>query len=324
MNECAPIFVSVYTRLDTFKKCIEALKENSLAIHSELYVGSDASSRAEDDALVKEVRDFAKGITGFKQVHLIFREQNIGGFESCIQAEKMILEKHGKIIFLEDDVIASKSFLSFLNEALSRFKDDQSVFSISAYCPPVAYAPQWNNRILVAPFHCPWGYATWLDRYQTISPRFNPYPQVIRDKTSVNYIIRNAPFMLEALRDDYFNSALGYADVRLSFQVMLRKMGSLYPAFSLTRNIGLDGFGMRMPRNDELIKQSICDDYEVLNWEKVVDADFQTRFVKNGMKPGQRYLIVSFLYRTGMREQFDFIISSARKVKKFLKSRRLL
>jgi hypothetical protein len=221
-------------------------------------------------------------------------------------------------------VIVSKSFLSFLNEALSRFKDDHSVFSISAYCPPVAYAPQWNNRILSAPFHCPWGYATWLDRYQAISPRCNPYPQVIRDKAIVNYVVRNAPFMLEALRDDHFNPALGYVDVRLSFQVMLRKMVSLYPSFSLTRNIGLDGFGARMARNDELMKQLICDDYEVLNWEKVVDIGFQTRLVKNGMKPGQRQLIASFLYRIGMREQFDFIISSARKVKKFLKSRRLL
>lgn len=324
MNECAPICVSVYNRLDAFKECIAALKENALAIHSEIYIVSDASSRFKDDDIVKDVREFAAGITGFKKVNLIFREQNIGGFESILQAEKMILEKHQKIIFLEDDVIVSKSFLSFLNEALNRFKDDQAVFSISAYCPPVAYAPQWNNRVLNAPFHCPWGYATWLDRYKVINPRVNPYPQVIRDKALINYIAKYAPFMLEALREDYFNQALCYADVRLSFQVLLHKMESLYPAFSLTRNIGMDGFGTRMPRNDELVKQLVYDNYEVSNWEKVVDVDFQTRFIKNSMKPGQRHLIVSFLYRTGLREQLDFIIVGARKVKKFLKSLHLL
>jgi hypothetical protein len=318
MEGLAPISVSVYTRLETFKKCIEALKKNPLAIHSDLYVISDASGRENDDALVKKVRDYAKRIIGFKKVNLIFREKNIGGFESCIQAEKIILERHGKIIFLEDDVIVSKSFLSFLNESLSRFKDDQKVFSISAYCPPVAYAPLWNNRVLSAPFHCPWGYATWLDRYQAISPRFNPYPLVIRDKALVNCLIKNVPFMLEALREDYFNPDLGYADVRLTFQVMLRKMESLYPACSLTRNIGLDGFGTRMPRNDELAQQLICDNYEVLNWEKVVDVDFQSRLVKNGMKPSQLQFIVLFLYRTGMREHLNFIITAARKLKKFL------
>lgn len=314
MNECAPIAVSVYNRINTFKKCITALRENYLAINSELYVISDASSQPKDDKLVDEIRGFAKGISGFKQVHLIFREKNIGGFESVVQAEKMILEKHEKIIFLEDDVIASKSFLYFLNAGLTHLKENKSIFSISSYCPPPAYTEKWKSRILIAPFHCPWGYATWKDRYQLVNARQNPYLTVLKDKSIIKYITRHAPFMLEALRSDYFNDT-GCADVRISFQMMLQGMKSAYPAVSLSRNIGFDGSGQKMGVNQELMCQSVCDDYEVVSWELIDDQSFQTRFVGHGAE-GNQQMIISTLYRLGLRDQLDSLVTTARRIKR--------
>lgn len=321
MNEfkTAPIAVIVYNRINTFKQCIDALKNNSLAVHSDLYIVSDASGKTKDDMLVDEVRSFSRQISGFKTVNFIFREKNIGGSESGMLAEKEIIEKHGRIIMLEDDVIVSKAFLAFMNNALDFYENDKSVFSISGYCPPVAYTPKWRNRMLVAPFHCPWGYATWADRYQTINPRINPYPSIINNKPIVNYIIKNCLFMIETLRSDYYQPTLGCIDVRLSFQVMLNKMVSVYPAISLTRNIGLDGNGFRMPRNDELMRQSIADDYNVDNYEKVIDLDFQKRFVRNGTENKKKQRILYIIYKLSLRERLDFIVIFFRKIKSALK-----
>jgi hypothetical protein len=314
MNECAPIAVTVYNRINTFKVCIAALRENPLATLSDLYVISDASSHPKDDKLIDEIRDFSRGISGFKQVHLIFWEKNIGGFESVVQAEKMILDKHGKIIILEDDVIASKSFLSFLNGGLTNLKENKSIFSISSYCPPPAYTEKLKNKMLIAPLHCPWGYATWKDRYQSVNTRHNPYLAVLNDKSVVSYITRHAPFMLEALRGDYINDT-GCADVRISFQMLLKGMKSAYPAVSLSRNIGLDGSGQKMGINYGLMKQSVCDDYEVTSWDLVDDQSFQTKLVRNGAE-GNRQLMLAMLYRLGLRDSLDPLVTAARRIKK--------
>ena len=43
-EKLAPIVISIYTRLDHFKKCILSLQENDLACESELFIYSDAAS----------------------------------------------------------------------------------------------------------------------------------------------------------------------------------------------------------------------------------------------------------------------------------------
>lgn len=316
MNAYAPIAVSVYSRVNHFKECISALQKNSLAVQSDLYIVSDASSRTSDDNQVEEVRDFARGITGFKNVNLIFREQNLGGFESVIQAEKIILEKHGKIIFLEDDVIASKSFLDFLNGGLTQYEDNKSIFSIASYCPPPAVTEKWKNSALSAPFHCPWGYATWKDRYQSINPRKNTYPVILNNKKIINYITQNAPFMLEALRGDYFND-MGCTDVRITFQMLLQGMVTIYPAVSLSRNIGFDGSGQKMGMNKNLMIQPICDDYDVTSWQIINDESFQTRLVGHGGEDSRQF-IISMLYKLGLRDRLDSVVTAARSVKRNL------
>ena len=72
-TEVAPIGISVYTRIDHFRRCIEALKNNTLARESELFIYSDAPSNVNDACLVGEVRKYAHSIRGFKSVRVIER-----------------------------------------------------------------------------------------------------------------------------------------------------------------------------------------------------------------------------------------------------------
>ena len=73
MRKLAPIGISVYTRINHFKQCIEALQNNILAEKSALFVYSDAASNKEDEYLVKEIREFTHSITGFKIVNVMER-----------------------------------------------------------------------------------------------------------------------------------------------------------------------------------------------------------------------------------------------------------
>ena len=136
-KEVTPIALFVYNRLGHTQRTIEALKKNILAEDSDLIVFSDAQkSEAEADA-VCEVRKFIREIDGFKSVSLVEREVNLGLARSIIDGVTTIVSKYGRIIVLEDDMVTSQYFLTYMNEALEKYADDDRVVSIHGYVYPV-------------------------------------------------------------------------------------------------------------------------------------------------------------------------------------------
>ena len=60
--DLAPVGLVVYNRLEHTKKTIEALKKNTLASDTDLYIFSDAPSKEEDEKSVSELRDYLKTV----------------------------------------------------------------------------------------------------------------------------------------------------------------------------------------------------------------------------------------------------------------------
>lgn len=274
---CAPILVSVYDRYDIFSKCIAALQKNDFSQNSEIFIVSDGPKNDSSVENINKVRDFARNIKGFKKLNLIFRTENFGSFKSITEAEHEILQKYGKIILLEDDIITTPGFLKFLNAALVRYEKDKSIFSVSSYVHPITYANKFNGYCLSAPFHCPWGYATWLDRYNKINPNINPLLEIKKHKNLYKILNKYSPLFLKSLIED-FNKNLGYIDVRISTQMMLRKMTSIYPAKSLSYNIGFDGSGERMKKESRALPD-LTEYYDVINWSPIYDSVFDKKFI---------------------------------------------
>ena len=77
-RDVAPIVLFVYNRPYHTKRTIEALKDNTLAKDSELFIFSDApkSEAGIDDVLA--VREIIKEVDGFKKVTVVQRDTNWG------------------------------------------------------------------------------------------------------------------------------------------------------------------------------------------------------------------------------------------------------
>jgi hypothetical protein len=318
MVKLSPILVSVYNRINHFKACISALQRNSLAEHSELYIVSDAPSREEDKKIVSDIRRYIEDIDGFKKLHPIIRERNMGAFESVTQAAEDVIESHGRLIALEDDIVVSNNFLRFLNEGLDVFETNKNVFSVTGYCPPWAYREELNGKVLVGDFHCPWGFATWADRNPMVLSRSNRYKDVIKDKYAKNFLLKKIPGILDTLREDSIRDA-GVGDVRVMTQMLLGKMITIYPPVSLSRNIGHDGSGVRQQFRDNgmqnlLSHQKIYDDYEVKSWEPIDDELFRMQLLDFG-RNGKKQLVLPLIYRLGLREVLDPVVKYLRKIK---------
>lgn len=172
MNEeysYAPVAVFCYNRCKELERMIKSLKSNVYAIDSELYIFCDGSKTAEDKKYVEQVRGYVREIRGFKSIHIEENRTNRGLAASIILGVSKILERYDRVIVIEDDLILSTNFLSWMNQALNFYASNEQIFSISGFSPSVI---RKGDKYLYDAFFTKkahsWGWATWKDRWKRV------------------------------------------------------------------------------------------------------------------------------------------------------------
>ena len=160
----APIALFVYNRPGHTRRTNEALQKNDLALESDIYIFSDAPKNNEATEAVLEVRQYLRQIDGFKTVTIIERETNFGLTRTIIDGVTSVVNQHGRIIVLEDDIVTSRYFLNYINRALDHYFRVQTVWHISGWSYPIDPNGLPKSYFLRVMF-C-WGWATWVDRWK--------------------------------------------------------------------------------------------------------------------------------------------------------------
>jgi len=239
MNKLAPIVLFVYDRLWHTQQTIEALKKNKFADKSELFIFSDAPKSNENLERVEKVREYIKSINGFMKIHIILREENWGLAKSIIEGVSTIVNKFGKIIVLEDDIVTSPTFLVFMNEALNFYQKNQKIWHISGWNYPIDYGDE--DVFMWRGMEC-WGWGTWKDRWQF----FDKNPALLIGKFEKEDIFK---FNIDNKRDNWRQVVLNHKKKMNTWAVFwyatiyLNDGLSVNPTFTFVKNIGLDGTG---------------------------------------------------------------------------------
>lgn len=238
-DNLAPIVLFVYNRLDHTKCTIDHLKKNRLANQSNLYIYSDAAKTIEDNPAVDAVRQYIKSVDGFKEVKIIERAANRGLADSIISGVTEVCEKHGKVIVLEDDLETSPWFLTYMNESLEMYKEQNQVMHISGCCYPIEPETPESTFFLQVPL-C-WGWATWHRAWQYFEKDLNMIGKFSDEQISLFNFDDTYDYFaqLTANRDGRLDTwfVFWYATVFLDGGL------SLFPSVSMVRNIGMDGSG---------------------------------------------------------------------------------
>mgnify|MGYP003302984369 CR=1 FL=1 len=162
MKTLAPVILFVYNRADNTAKTIEHLQRNYLSQDTELYVFSDGGRDDASWQAVNEVRAMLKGVTGFKRVNIIERPCNFYLERNVIEGITEVLSTHDRAIIMEDDICTSPYFLTYMNEALELYKDEERVMHIAGFTN--LDVPELGNTYFT-PHMSGWGWATWSDRW---------------------------------------------------------------------------------------------------------------------------------------------------------------
>lgn len=236
----APVALFVYKRADHARKTLAALAANDGAAETDLIVFCDGARGADDAQAVMQTRRVVQGAGGFKSLSIRERPENLGLAQNIVQGVGEILEAHGRVIVLEDDLITAPGFLTYMNQALDRYQDEPDAWHISGWNYPVD-ASDIADAFFWSVMNC-WGWATWADRWQHLKLD----PKVFVDAFSTHQI---RDFNLGD-RVDFWNQMERNAAGDLSswaifwYATVFKNQGlCLNPSQSLVSNIGLDGSG---------------------------------------------------------------------------------
>ena len=241
MNNTAPIILFVYNRLTHTQRVIEALKENSLAKDSELYIYADAAKDAKARHKVDQLRSYLPSITGFKNVYIHLRDTNLGVDENTIQGVTEVVNLHGRVIVLEDDLVTSPWFLKFMNEGLDFYENEHDVASIHGYVYPVRQ--KMKEVFFIKGADC-WGWATWKRAWDLFEPDgAKLLDKIVAEGLQQEFDFDNTYAYVEALKRQATGKTTEW-DIRWYASAFLAGKLTLYPGQSLVTNIGHDASGV--------------------------------------------------------------------------------
>ncbi len=237
MKTLAPIVLFCYKRLDTLKQTVESLQQNFLATESELYIFSDGAKKKEDLAAILAVRDYLKTVTGFKNVFIFEAPVNKGLANSIINGVTAVINKYGKVIVLEDDLVTSHNFLVYMNEGLDYYQNNPKIFSITGFSIPIKGLDENSVYFTQRANSCGWG--TWIDRWKEIDWEVKDYTALMRSRSTRRAFNRMGSDMTGLLTKQVKGKISSWA-IRWCYHQFKHDLYSVHPVVSKIINIGYD------------------------------------------------------------------------------------
>jgi hypothetical protein len=233
--ELAPILLFTYNRPELTKKTIHALQQNVLAGESELFIFSDGPKDEGDFNQVRAVRNYIKTIGGFKKIEVYESAKNNGLANSIIAGVSQTINQHGRVIVLEDDLITSKIFLSYINQALNYYGDNPQIFSISGYSSVMEGLTE--KDVYFTRRASSWGWATWKQQWDKVDWDVSDYQIFVRDRAARSKFNRMGSDMAVML-DRQMRGEINSWAIRWCYCQFRNSLYTVYPGISKISNIG--------------------------------------------------------------------------------------
>lgn len=295
----APILLFTYNRPSHTRQTLEALLNNALCSESELFIFSDGYKNSTDKKDVLKVRELIRSIDGFKEIHIIENAYNFGLAKNIIEGVTQVVGKYGKVIVLEDDLVTSPRFLSFMNEALDKYEKEEKIGHIHGFCYPLpdlpdAFLIKWTGS---------WGWATWKRAWQQFNPDGKALLDEIKSRNLSKSFDFNGKYPYTRMLQRQVNGRNNSWAIRWNASLFLKEVLSVNAGKSLVKNIGFDGSGIHSGNQDiyatNLCNQKLSVNIPEITENKAVRKSFEEYYGKTNSfwaKVKRRLRNVSFLY----------------------------
>ena len=245
MSLATPVLLITFNRPEHTKQAVEALRVQQPPL---MYVFQDGprSGNDADSVNCHKVREVIETCIDWPcELHTSYSEINRGCRNAIIYAITEVLKLHESVIMVEDDIITSPAFYSYMCKALDYYKDRKTVFSISghSHSPSRFVVPEdYAYDVYASPRLFNWGWGTWRDRWEQADWSFSYYDEFMNHSFEKQAFCRGGDDMLLMLVDEK-NGRSSAWDIQFAFAHFRNHAVSIVPSVSYTKNIGQDGSG---------------------------------------------------------------------------------
>lgn len=239
----APVVIFGFNRPDTMQRVLDSLSRcEGLTGQGERrgYAFIDGR-RTERDA--EGIGRTLKAVTEFRDRHfprleICVRDVNFGCRRNIVTGLTDVLERHGRAIVIEDDVLVSRTFLSYQDAALDRYESDKRIWCVNGWRDrTVRVPPHYGHDVYLSPRNMSWGWGTWKDRWERVDFELKGWPEFRSRECDMERLCaagRDLPAMLDA----QFEGRLRTWDVQCSYHMVRHGLFAVEPRLALTKNIG--------------------------------------------------------------------------------------
>jgi glycosyltransferase involved in cell wall biosynthesis len=233
----APIVLFVYNRPRLLKQTLDALAANEGAAESTLFVYADGPKpNADEEQLkrIREVREMVMEEKRFGKVVVRTSEENKGLADSVIRGVTEVTNEFGRTIVIEDDVITSRYFLRFMNDALTKYENEERVLSVGSW--NYFFKPQTENFFMNMPDCIAW--ATWKRAWDKFEHDSKFLIHELERANRVKEFNLKGRFNFMAMLQASAEAKVSSWAIRWTAVAALRNSLTIYPSVSMTKHIG--------------------------------------------------------------------------------------
>ena len=240
-----PILLITFNRPEHTRRTIDALRVQRPPLVFVFQDGPRAGNAYDKESCVLVRETLEKGIDWPCELHTVFSEMNRGCRDAIIYAITEVLKLYESVIVVEDDIITSPAFYSYMCKALDYYKDRKTVFSISghSHSPSKFVVPKdYDYDVFASPRLFNWGWGTWRDRWEQANWSFSYYDSFMNHPFEIEAFCRGGEDLLSMLIDEREGRSSAW-DIQFAFAHFANHAVSIVPCVSYTYNIGMDGSG---------------------------------------------------------------------------------
>lgn len=295
MQELSPVVMVGYTRLETLRLSLLRLSECDSVVDRDVYLFLDAPYRKEDksssDKMLELALSMSKG--SLSRMRVCRRMKNYGIPQNQIASITEVINKYGRVIFFEDDVCVSRTFLKYMDSALDLYEKDNRIFCINGFSPTYMKRPLADVFLLRR--LSAWGVGIWADRWNKVDFDLRDFEEEIADPTLRKRVDSAGKDMYPMLRAIY-DGTLKTWDAQCTYYMAKNGMFAVTPRLSLSKNIGY-GVGLHCKGNAYLSSLRYYNYLPKLSADIVPDTGILQKYLSrpSGHFDRIRYFILKYL-----------------------------
>ncbi len=168
-----------YNRSNHTKRTLEALYKNK-KLPEKLFIFQDGPKDKNDLGEWHKVNNIIKNVNWCK-CSVIVSDINKGLKNSILYGVNYVFNFFDAVIVLEDDCVAHPLFITYMYNALSKYCDNQQVYSISGSNVPSDFNENGTDAFFSGRIES-WGWGTWKNRWKKMKEDYGILARIKKDE----------------------------------------------------------------------------------------------------------------------------------------------